>query len=93
MSAITEQPTRTINVVPSNTVDISVPGGVGAILYIGRSTGLDLFIADVCCMTEGGDSVTFNNIRVGSFLPVKVKRVFVTLGANTTTAADIRASF
>lgn len=69
MSAITEQPTRALPVVLNDNQDLDVPSGVGAILWIGNG-------GNVRCTTEGGDTVTFNNVPSGTILPVKVKRVF-----------------
>jgi len=71
MSAITEQPTRAFLVVPSNLQDLPIPSGVGAILYVGNS-------GQINCITEGGDSVSFQNVPSGTILPVKIKRVIST---------------
>jgi hypothetical protein len=82
MSAITEQPTRAIPVTASGTTNIPVPGGVGAILYVGIG-------GDINCVTEGGDSVLFASVPSGTILPVKIKRVNI-LG---TSADSILALF
>lgn len=50
----------------------------GVMLYIG--TG-----GDVKVTTAGGETVTFSNVPGGSFLPVRVARVYATL----TTASNI----
>jgi hypothetical protein len=76
MSAITEQPTRALIVSPNNNLDLDVPSGVGAILWIGNG-------GNVSCITEGGDNVTFTNVPSGTILPVKVKRVFTATTATS----------
>jgi hypothetical protein len=89
MSAITEQPTRAANVNVATVLPTP-----GFILYVGRvisTTGETT--ATVCCITEGGDSVVFKGVRVGSFLPVKILRLLPSLGADTTTAANTRGVF
>lgn len=75
---------RAAAVTPSNTDDIpSVSGGTsnnGCVLYIGGAGNLKVD-------TIGGDTVTFNSVLAGSFIPVQVTRVYAT----GTTATSIVA--
>lgn len=77
------------SVTPSNTTDLSLAGGTfsnpqttGALLFVG--TGGNIQVTMV-----GGQTVVFNNIADGTFLPIQVKRVWAT----NTTATDIVAIF
>jgi hypothetical protein len=78
------QVARAAAVTPSNTVDIPYVGGGdikwACVLYIGTGGNIRL-------LTDGEDDVTFFNVLGGTFLPVQVKRVFVT----GTTASNIVA--
>jgi hypothetical protein len=69
------QVSRAATVTPSNTVDIPYVGGGDikwdCVLYIGGAGSLRV-------LTAGEDDVTFFNVAAGTFLPVQVKRVFVT---------------
>mgnify|MGYP001231231994 CR=1 FL=1 len=58
-----------------------------AVLYVGTNPGSGAVQLKV--RTEGGDDITFHNPPEGSFLPVQVKRVFLT----GTTVSDILALF
>jgi hypothetical protein len=76
-------------VTPSNTSDLSLSGGsfdnsqsTGALLFVG--TGGNIQVTMV-----GGQTVVFNNIADGTFLPIQVKRVWAT----NTTATGIIAIF
>jgi hypothetical protein len=77
---------RAAAVTPSNTTDIpSVSaqdgkGNNGCVLYIGGSGNLAV-------ITVGGDTVTFNSVIAGTFIPVQVLRVLAT----GTTATNILA--
>ena len=77
------------SVTPSNTTDLSLGGGsfknpqsTGALLFVG--TGGNIQVTMV-----GGQTVVFNNIADGTFLPIQVKRVWAT----NTTASNIVAIF
>jgi len=78
------QTQNAIEVTPNDSANITGPTSSsvnrGCVLYVG--TG-----GSVKVMTAGGDTVTFNNVPGGSFLPVQVVRVFYT----GTTAASIIA--
>ena len=78
------QAQNALAVSPSDTAAIVGPNSSsinrGCVLYVG--TG-----GSVKVMTAGGDTVTFNNVPGGSFLPVQVVRVYYT----GTTAASIIA--
>ena len=58
-----------------------------AVLYVGTNPGSGAVKLKV--RTSGGDDITFENIPEGSFLPVQVKKVFLT----GTTVSDILALF
>lgn len=60
------------DVTPSDSTDLSQPG----ILYVGNG-------GDVKVETINGDTVTFANMPIGSFLPCVVKRVYATGTGNT----------
>lgn len=73
-----ESPARNaIAVVTSDTVDLTDHARA---LYIGSA-------GNVKVDTWGGDTVTFNNVPAGTFMPVSVRRVYAT----GTTASNIVA--
>ena len=76
-------------VTPSNTTDLSLAGGsfknpqsTGALLFVGTAGNIQVTMV-------GGQTVVFNNIAAGTFLPIQVKRVWAT----NTTASNIIAIF
>jgi hypothetical protein len=58
-----------------------------AVLYVGTHAGAGG--QQIKVRTSGGDDITFENIPEGSFLPVQVKRIWLT----GTTVSDVLALF
>ena len=69
------------------TFEILKGSSESAVLYVGTQPGGGA--KQIKVRTAGGDDITFENIPEGSFLPVQVKRVFLT----GTTASDVLALF
>jgi hypothetical protein len=88
MASFTLQAFNAEVVTPNDSQDITIAGspitGIenGVLLYVG--TGGDLTIT-----TIGGQTVTLVNIADGSYVPIQVKKVWVT----GTSASDILALF
>lgn len=84
MSYLKLQPERAAAVTPSNTSNIPpITGGdnnVGCVLYVGGAGNLKV-------TTYGGDTVIFNGVLAGTFIPVNVVKVW----ASDTSATNIIA--
>jgi hypothetical protein len=71
-SEVINQATRAIAVTPSDTVDFAFGPTRG--VYIGAAAACNMQVL----MSADTVPVTFNNLQVGQFLPLRVKRIFVT---------------
>jgi hypothetical protein len=80
---VINQATKAVAVTPSDTVDFSFGPTRG--IYIGAAAACNMQVL----MGSDTASVTFNNLQVGQFLPLRVKRIFVT----STTCTNILALY
>lgn len=60
------------------------------VVFIGGNTA---GVSDVCIETEGGESVLFNNVPVGSILPIRAKRVLSSFSGTSTSATNLVALY